>query len=155
MTDVSVNGDTSRPAWDIDLGMPAYHPHTGQPITTFAELAEAQELDRHVAVTAIRWPRRREVTVSTAHTVIDRNYGKGLPVLYETMIFGHTDHVLPGDTSEVADFQLRYHHRENAAQGHRAAVATLVKVLVWQRHTVVQHDYPTLIAAHEDRGRTR
>lgn len=53
--------------------------------------------------------------VSTVHLELDHSFGAEAPVWYETMIFGLID-----------EPQWRYHTREEAIQGHRRHVLSLV-----------------------------
>jgi len=53
------------------------------------------------------------VKISTVFLRIDHQYGDGPPILFETMIFG----------GQYDDYQQRYSTWEEAASGHRVAVA--------------------------------
>lgn len=62
-----------------------------------------------------------DVLVSTAFLSLDHRWDvSGMPVLYETMIFG----------GQHSDYQERYTTREEAVEGHRRAVA-LVTGAAW------------------------
>lgn len=56
-----------------------------------------------------------DADVSTVWMGLDHNYGEGEPLIFETMIFG-------GDRDSE---QWRYSTREQAVEGHAAAVALL------------------------------
>jgi hypothetical protein len=74
-----------------------------------AEALLADVAARHVAVTAIG----DETYVSTMFVVLDYGWGRGAPILYETMIFGG-----PHDL-----YCQRYTTRDAALAGHDQAVA--------------------------------
>lgn len=83
------------------------------------------------------WQRQRvpRVYVSTVFLGLDHNFfGRGDPILWETMIFGG-----------VNDFgQWRYDSREAALAGHAEAV------FVADKHTLDRHDIFWLQAHHEN-----
>jgi hypothetical protein len=59
-------------------------------------------------------------TVSTVFLSIDHNFGKGQPILFETMIWSDKDINNPG---AFFDVQYRYRTWEEAMEGHRRIVA--------------------------------
>ena len=67
--------------------------------------------DRNVAKTDLPG-----VNISTIFLGINRQWGRGPPILYETMVFG-------GQHDEYTE---RYHTREDALEGHERVV-TMVK----------------------------
>ena len=75
-------------------------------LITWAKWFEAA--DRHVAKTAVN----DDINVSTVFLGLDHSFGDGLPLLYETMIFG----------GEHDQYQARYSTWEQAKAGHERAV---------------------------------
>lgn len=67
-----------------------------------------QTADRHVNKTDVT----DEIKVSTVFLGIDHSFGGGVPILFETMIFG----------GEHNDYQERYATYEEAEDGHAIAV---------------------------------
>jgi hypothetical protein len=61
----------------------------------------------------VAWTEIGDVKVSTVFLGIDHSFGGGVPVLYETMIFG----------GEHDEYQDRYHTLEEAMIGHEKAVS--------------------------------
>jgi hypothetical protein len=78
--------------------------------------------DRHVAFTELA---DGSVQVSTVFLGIDHQFGKGPPVLWETMVF----HELPGqrrdESPDFGDLQRRYASHEDALRGHAEIVAMI------------------------------
>lgn len=131
----------------MPAAMPMYDPATGERVTTFREYTKAFGGPRHVAHSEIRW-KRRAVTVSTVHLVLDHNWGARFgeparPVVYETMLFGDTAHVPVGVMDEdydLGDFQARYCLADEARSGHDEVITAVTRLLVGDGHTVVRHD---------------
>ena len=71
-----------------------------------------ESADRQVART-----KKGEVLVSTVFLGLDYSFDGGLPILYETMVFG----------GEFNYEQERYHTWEDAEEGHRQMVAKVFK----------------------------
>ncbi len=65
-----------------------------------------EEADRHVAKTV-----KNDIQISTVFLGIDHSFGGGLPLLFETMIFG----------GEHDEYQQRYSTWEDAENGHAEA----------------------------------
>lgn len=61
-----------------------------------------------------------EVTVSTVFLGLDHGWGKGPPILFETMIFG----------GPLDDYQVRYSSWDDAETGHKVAVRKALKCSV-------------------------
>lgn len=58
------------------------------------------------------------MSVSTVFLVIDHNYGKGAPILFETMVFA--------DSGSMWDqYQRRYHTEAEAVRGHAEVIAMI------------------------------
>lgn len=82
-----------------------------------------QKNDRHVAVTDLA---DGVVTVSTVFLGLDhRHFGRGPPILFETMVFGLT--------MEDGDMQWRYSSWDDAEVGHKATVKKVKAMLAKTR----------------------
>jgi hypothetical protein len=88
--------------------MSLYYDINGNPISREEglELLGPRNQERQVAKTE-----RDGVTVSTVHLVIDHGGGGGLPIIFETMIFG----------GEHDEEQWRYVTLDEARHGHNRA----------------------------------
>lgn len=96
-------------------GRPFWYGPNGRAITSEqADRLLADIRKRRVARTSLRHGRER-VTVSTVFLVLDQNPYGGLPVLWETMVFGG-----PSDGGK-----WRYTSRRDARKGHHDTVAFL------------------------------
>jgi hypothetical protein len=71
--------------------------------------------DRHVGLTYLSRDTNAEVQVSTVFLGIDHSFGHGIPILFETMVFGG-----PFD-----QYTERYAFWEQAEAGHARIVAAL------------------------------
>lgn len=88
------------------------------PCTDFIEWATKMETNnRTVAKTEIN-----DILISTIFLGLDHGFGKGDPILFETMIFG----------GKHDQYQERYETWEEAEKGHKRAVE-LVKKLPWYK----------------------
>jgi len=58
-------------------------------------------------------PTKGQVHVSTVFLVVDHSFGGGVPILFETMVFGYSK----DDDDDY--YQWRYHTEEAARRGHR------------------------------------
>lgn len=83
--------------------------------TDMREWTKFREGNRMVARTVFG-----DVVVSTIFLGTDHSYGRGRPLLFETMVFG----------GEHDDYQERYHTWEEAVEGHRLACEMVDKVSV-------------------------
>lgn len=160
MTEMEPMTPAAQQAW-LDLAVsphtPHYDPRTGRLAMTNREMVKALEGPRHVVKSFIRWRKNRQLWVSTVHLVIDHNWARGYswndvdldtpddPIVYETMVFGHTDHfdaLTDAVSAEygIGDFQARYCTVAQARQGHEDVCKAITRVLIRQRYTVVRHD---------------
>jgi hypothetical protein len=85
-----------------------HYDRQGRPIT-FEQWARTLEHDRRVAFDALPG-----CEISTVWLGIDHNFGKGPPLIFETMIFGGPD--------DLDRSQWRYATEEEARAGHVRAV---------------------------------
>jgi hypothetical protein len=67
---------------------------------------------RHVAITEIK-----DARVSTVFLGLDHGFGDGLPILWETMVFG----------GKLDGLQQRYSTQEEAERGHNEIVGRLTR----------------------------
>lgn len=136
-----------------------YNPVTGQQIRTMRQYIEALRHPRHVAASDVRW-KKRSLFVSTVHLVADHNWYRGVypeapsePVVYETMIFGHTEEFdalgseYPApEYHDIGDFQARYPTAASARKGHEMVIRAITMRLIRARFTVVRHDRTEIMA---------
>ena len=86
----------------------------GNPVLEFNAVKWAEwfeTADRHIAQDIFG-----DVKVSTVFLGLDHSFNDGVPILYETMIFG----------GEHNDYQERYATKEQALAGHAKAVALVL-----------------------------
>jgi hypothetical protein len=83
---------------------------TPVPCDDVLEWAKLFGTERHVGETDVNGAR-----VSTVFLGLDHSFGKGPPLLFETMIFG----------GEHNEYQERYSTWEEAEEGHKRAVAMI------------------------------
>lgn len=69
--------------------------------------------------------RKREVLVSTVWLGIDHSWGNGPPLIFETMVFGYPEPLLPRISARIRrkryyapEWQWRYSTKEEALEGH-------------------------------------
>jgi hypothetical protein len=70
------------------------------------------------------WKKRTELldhVVSTVHLELDHNFDGGDPLWYETMIFK--------DNGDSLGFQVRYHTKDEAIEGHEITLKLLPKII--------------------------
>lgn len=89
-----------------ECGVPVLVPMTPE---NMAKLED--ESIRRVAKTVIKG----QVNVSTVFLFFDHNYGGGMPILYETMVFADRF----GKYTEFDEVMYRYYTKEQALLGHR------------------------------------
>lgn len=87
-----------------------------------------EKKNRHVAKTVIEGGEEK-IGVSTVFLGLDHQYGKGKPVLFETMVFGGK---LDGD-------MYRYTSWTAAERGHRRTVKGVMKTMVPGHIPQIQH----------------
>lgn len=87
----------------------------GEPITLkeWAALFELREEYGRIAV-----HRDGDLFVSTVWLGNDNSFGEGEPLIFETMVFGHSD-------PRWEDFQVRWSTQEGARRGHELVVALI------------------------------
>ena len=82
--------------------------HTPKPVDDVLEWARwCEKAERHVGDTQVG-----KLRVSTVFLGLDHSFSRGVPILFETMIFG----------DDPIHYQERYATWEDAEEGHRIAV---------------------------------
>lgn len=87
----------------------------GQPVPCEDPIAWARWYEAHDDQRRVAVDRIGDIKVSTVFLGLDHNYGRGAPILYETMIFGGAHD----------GYQDRYHTRDQAVAGHAHAIAVV------------------------------
>lgn len=86
---------------------PRYYTRAGVPMTLEEWARAVEREDRHIGDTTLPNGRR----VSTVWLGLDHNFGQGLPLIFETMVFG----------PDELDCQ-RYSTEDEACAGHQAMI---------------------------------
>lgn len=77
-----------------------------------------ENADRHVGSTTIG-----HLWVSTVYLGLDHSFGGGPPLIFETMVFDHSD----GETSSTDLYCERWSTEAEALAGHNAVVERIIK----------------------------
>lgn len=125
---------------EFDREEPVYFSRDGEPLT-FSEWANLFEsihdpvAYRMVGQDTVFDKNGREHFVSTVWLGLDHGFGKGPPVIFETMIFCH------GHECRINDEQWRYCTEAQAEAGHAAAVQLVEETSTPLRERIQGHLY--------------
>lgn len=133
------SGDYNPVLDEIELGLTGqarYFSPSGEPCTIRQYWAYREDPGQfRVGHDELRWSRGRGLRVSTVYLGANHQWGPGLPLIFETMVFA-------AGTFHDEDTE-RYPTRETAEIGHEAIVTALTRELVDAGHTVVRSSQTT------------